>query len=360
MKHRQTGVGRVGIINSDGHAIGLDIGATAVRAAILAPGMLEGRPSVTVHGLAAVPLPPGAVVNGVVIEPAALTAALKQLWHENKFNCHHVILGIANQQVLVRDMQIPNLSPQQRAKALPYQAREIVALPMNQVVLDFAQLGDPDPATNMVNGLLIATPRQPVVVAVEAVERAGLKVARVDLASFATLRSIAEEHLSVEAVIDMGAHLTTIVIHNRGVPKLVRTLARGGAELTVQLAEKAGMSLDEAELAKLEVGLTGQQAAVSEALSEAVRPLLAEIRSSINYFSSSNEASRIERISLTGGASALRGFAGVLSDQIRVPTNVVTPMQHIRNRWASKQMRVEETERWASAVSVGLAMGAAA
>ena len=68
------------MINPDGHAIGVDIGATAVRAAILSPGTHEGRPSVTVHGLGQVPLPEGAVVNGVVIDQAAVTAALKQLW----------------------------------------------------------------------------------------------------------------------------------------------------------------------------------------------------------------------------------------------------------------------------------------
>ena len=152
-RHRQ---GRAD--HPDGHAIGLDIGATAVRAAILAPGTLEGRPSVTVHGLGAVPLPHGAVVSGVVRDQQVLTAALKHLWQTHKFACRNVILGIANQQVLVRDMQVPNLDPQQRAM-WPFQAREIVALPMDQVVLDFAQLGEVDPETNMISGLLIATPR---------------------------------------------------------------------------------------------------------------------------------------------------------------------------------------------------------
>ncbi len=360
MKHRQVGVGKVGLINPDGHAIGLDVGATAVRAAILAPGTLEGRPSVTVHGLGAVPLPYGAVVSGVVRDQQALTAALKHLWQTHKFACRNVILGIANQQVLVRDMQIPNLTPQQRVKALPFQAREIVALPMDQVVLDFAQLGGVDPETNMVSGLLIATPRQPVLAAVEAVERAGLKVARVDLASFAALRSIAEEHLSVEAVIDLGAHLTTIVIHTRGVPKLVRTLARGGEELTQRISDKLNMSMEHAEMAKYDIGLNGDNDAVSGIVKDTIRPLVAEIRSSINYFAAGTDGTRLERISLTGGASALRGFAELLATQIGVPTNVVTPMQHIRNRWASKEVRLEESERSASAVSVGLAMGAAA
>ena len=43
-KHRQVGVGKIGVLNSDGHAIGIDIGATAVRAAIVSPGTMDGQP----------------------------------------------------------------------------------------------------------------------------------------------------------------------------------------------------------------------------------------------------------------------------------------------------------------------------
>lgn len=360
MKHRQTGISKVGLINADGHAIGLDIGASSVRAAILAPGTHEGRPSVTVHGIGHLELPEGAVVNGVVVDQAVVTSTLKQLWQLNKFECRNVILGITNQQVVVRDMTVPNLSPEQQAKALPFQAREIVALPMDQVLLDFAQLGEADPETNMLHGLLIATPRAPVLAAVTAVEKAGLKVARVDLSTFAALRSIAHEQLSVEAVIDLGAHLTNIVIHNQGIPKVVRTVPRGGRELTERLMDSHALVYLEAERAKCEVGLSGSHQQITTSLLEGIRPLLAEIRSSIHYFSATNDGAQIERISLTGGASGLPGLAEALSEQIGVPTKVVTPMQHIRNRWASKQAQTEDAEGFASAVSVGLAMGAAA
>jgi Tfp pilus assembly PilM family ATPase len=95
-------------------------------------------------------------------------------------------------------------------------------------------------------------------------------------------------------------------------------------------------------------------------LNEGIRPLLAEIRSSINYFRSGNEQVELERISLTGGGSGLLGLARLMSDQNGVPTTVVTPMQHIRNRWASADVPVDGSESSASAVSVGLAMGAAA
>ena len=360
MKHRQTGITKVGVVNADGHAIGLDIGATGVRAAILAPGTHEGRPSVTVHGIGHVGLPDGAVVNGVVMNKQAVTMALKSLWQVNKFECRNVILGITNQQVVVRDLTVPNLDAEQRAKALPFQAKEIIALPIEQVLLDFAQLGDVDPETNMIKGLLVATPRQPVLAAVEAVEKAGLKVARVDLSSFAALRSIADENLSIEAVVDIGAHMTNVVVHAQGVPKVVRTVTRGGQELTSALAEAMGMSPADAEQAKCQIGLVGNNPGVTKALNTAVRPLLAELRSSIQYFSSTNGGLAIERISLTGGGSGLAGLAALLGEQMGVPTNVVAPTQHIRNRWANKQAQNEESEGFTSAVSVGLAMGAAA
>jgi type IV pilus assembly protein PilM len=356
-RHRQIAVARTDVLNADGHAIGLDIGAAGVRAAIISPGTMHGRPSVTVNGLGQIELPPGAVSSGVVSDQASVTRAIKTLWETNKFECRSVILGITNQQVVVRDITLPNLPPDQLAKALPFQAREIVPIPLEQALLDFTPLGEPDEATDTVAGLLVAAPRSPVVAAVHAVEAAGLKVARVDLSSFALLRSIADESLGVEAVVDIGAHLTNIVIHNQGIPKVVRAVPRGGQEWTELLVSKGGMQDAEAEMAKCAVGVSGSDPSVSAIVNQAIRPLVAEIRSSIQYFGSTNVGARLERVSLTGGSSALPGLGDMLTDALGVPTGVVSAMQHIRNRW---NFKTELDDQAATAVSVGLAMGAAA
>lgn len=363
MKFRPAGHPRKRPVCRDGHAIGLDIGATSVRATVLALTSRDGRPSATVSAGGSVPLPAGAVLNGVVTQPAAVTQALKKLWSSKDFNCRNIILGMANPQAVVRPLQIPNLTAQQRAKALPFQAREIIALPMDEVILDYVQLGLPDPTTGLVSGLLIATPRRPVLTAVAAIERAGLTVARVDLSSFGALRSIADEHLAVQAVIDLGAHLTSIVIHNHGVPQLVRTLARGGQQLTDALADSLELKRDDAERLKCEQGLTRRGDAASDALQAGIRPLLAEIRSSINYFRAGSDGAVIEGIALTGGGAGLPGLAAALSTQNGVPTTVVTPLQHLdRPPATGKQARAGSPDPafTASAVSIGLAMGAAA
>src|SRR5581483_3713706 len=116
----------------------------------------------------------------------------------------------------------------------------------------------------------------------------------------------------------------------------------------------------EAEQAKWAGGLEHPNPEIARALVEGLRPLTAEIRTSVGYFRSTNDGAVIERISLTGGGAHLRGIASALADQIGLPVRVVDPMQHIRNRHASKQIRSGDATHLPSAVAVGLAMGAAA
>ena len=87
--------------------IGLDVGATAVRAAELS---VRGYPPALVRA-AQVPLPPGAVSGGEVKDKDAVVAALQDLWRSGKFRGKEVVLGVANQRVVVREVSVPWLEP---------------------------------------------------------------------------------------------------------------------------------------------------------------------------------------------------------------------------------------------------------
>jgi type IV pilus assembly protein PilM len=312
---------------------------------------------VSLHGLGRVGLPRGAVVNGVIREPALVTHALKALWQQNRIDCRNVIVGVTSQQVVVRKVDLPNLPPAERAQALPFQARDIIALPIERAILDFIPVGPVDEGTNTVPGLLVAAPREPVSVTVRAVEDAGLRVARVDLAAFAALRAIAADDLPVEAVVDIGAHLTNIVIHNQGVPLMVRTVARGGDELTTALANRLGIDAEAAELAKRTVGLGDEDSDTSRAIRDTIRPLLSELRSSLSAFEQGHPDTMIERVSLTGGGAAMPGLADELARIGDIPVDVVDAMTHVGSHRAQ---HAEDAARTISAVAVGLAMGVAA
>lgn len=362
MKHRVNSINKVGLVNSDGHVIGLDLGATAVRAAALAPGLHEGRPSVSVHGLGAVPLPPGSVTFGAVTNPGAVTAAIKQLWATAKLKDTKVVLGISNQQVVVRDLTMPDMPAEQIRAALPFQARDVIALPLEQALIDFCPLGPAGPNGAGIPGLLIAMPRKPVIAAVAAVEKAGLQVARVDLAAFAALRSTAGDPNAVEMVVDIGAQLSTVVIHRAGAPKVVRIIAQGSDAVTEGLADRASMPVEEAEAAKRAIGVGdgSDNDGIARIVRDLVRPLMSEVRGSAQFYNSTNADAPIGRIALTGGGAGMPGLAASLAEQHGVPAGVITPLQHIRNRFFGQGGETDRDENAATAVSIGLAMGAAA
>lgn len=354
MKHRTRAAKGASVANGGGHVVGLDLGATAVRATVLTPKSVKGRTTVTVHRLGSVPLPDGAVVNGVVINGAAVTAALKQLWSEHKLGGRTVVLGATNQQVAVRDFTVPHLPREQLKKTLPYQARDVIALPLDQALLDFSPLGPPS-SDNTVAGLLTAIPSDPVVRAVQAVEKAKLTVARVDLAPFGLLRSLGTAGPAIEALIDIGAHLTTIVIHANGIAKVVRVVKQGGAAWTAYLADQADLPQEEAEATKRSIGITGTTLA-AKLLREAIRPAVNEIRSSVNFFTAQHRVT-VERVLVTGGSAALPGLLDHLHDQLGAPVDAAPFSRHL----ADSSNAVDATTRAAaSAISVGLAMGVAA
>ena len=336
--------------------VGVDIGSTSIRAVEATQGKDE-RPLVSNFGQAM--LPDGAVVGGVVKDDHAVTTALRNLWATQKFASRSVVLGVSHQQVIVRPVEVPNLSRKEMRSALPFQVRDILPLPVDQAVLDFYPLEDPG-KKETVNGLVIAAPKEAVLAMVHAVERAGLYVAQVDLSCFAALRSSAHLAEDTEAVLDIGANGTNIIIHTDGVPQIVRTIPRGGAEVTELIAKRMRVSPVEAEALKCQVGLLrGDNPESSDVVAEALRPLINEIRSSLNYYRAGDPSKRVKRLALVGGSALLPGLSGQLTDQLGLPTFLADPLQRVSDSRAGGRGEVLGRLRSSAAVAIGLTLGAA-
>lgn len=335
--------------------IGLDIGSTSIRAIEATRG--KDRPVITNFGQ--VMLPEGAVVGGVVVDDKAVTNALRQLWTAQSFQSKSVVLGVTHQQVIVREVDVTNLPQREMRQALPFQVRDVLPLPVEQALLDFYPLEDPG-TNETVHGLLVAAPKEAVINTVLAVERAGLFVEQVDLACFATLRAAAQLSHDTEAVVDIGANGTTVIIHTDGTPKIVRTVPRGGAEITRLMSTRLGMSLTEAETLKCRVGLIkGEGPESAEVVAEALRPLVNEIRGSFNYFTAGNPNTRVARLALVGGGALLPGLTERLTELLGVPTFLSDPLQRVHDVRAGGRHDVLGRYRSSATVSIGLTLGAA-
>jgi type IV pilus assembly protein PilM len=334
--------------------IGLDIGSTSIRAVETS----RSRSGLAIRELGQVQLPTGAVQGGVIHDHKAVTLALRKLWSANRFHSRKVVLGLTNPQVVVRTMSVTNLPEPELRRSLPFQVGDVLPLPAERSVLDFCPLEIPG-QSKTVRGLLIAAPKEAVLAAVRTVERARLHVARVDLASFALLRAASRLDAQVEAIVDIGAQTTSVVVHSDGEPLIVRTIPRGGVQITEMIAARLSVSAAEAESLKCRVGLRAdEEPEAAEVTLEAVRPLISEIRSSFAYLSAGDRSSRVARLALSGGGALLPGLVDALSGQLDVEVVIADPLARLRNLGRRKRDSLERF-RSSVAVSIGLTLGAA-
>ena len=335
-------------------AIGLDIGTSGVRAAELS----FGKGQVTLEKFGQVALPEGAVRDGEVIDPVAVGEAIKQLWLHTKFSSKKVVIGVANQKVIVRQVDLPWLSEDELKKSLGFQVQDFVPMP---------EEFNHESGGRMRRGMLVAASREMVMNAVHAVQKAGLTVTTVDLSSFAVLRSLAAtDNLGmgseVEALVDVGARVTNIVVHQGGAPRFIRILLMGGQDLTDAVAERMGVAPPQAEAMKQEIGLRSdvadQAMIASRVIDGAAATFVDEVRGSLDYYTASTGSASISRLVLTGGGSRLTGLAERLQTSTRIPVVSGNPIERLtmgKTGLTPEQLTFVQP---LAVVPVGLALGA--
>jgi type IV pilus assembly protein PilM len=342
-------------------AIGLDIGTSSVRAAQVS--LSKGTPVLERFGQVA--LPPGVVRDGEVVDPDAVGDAIKTLWAQAKFSKKDVVLGVSNQKVVVRLVDLPWLPADELKAGLKFQVADLVPMPVEEAVLDFVPLEEiTTDNSRMVRGLLVAAQQDAVLDAIRAAQRAGLKVSTVDLTPFAVLR-VAGTRDSMglngpEAVVDIGAKVTNIVVHEGGVPKFVRILLLGGDDVTAAVVERLGIPTEEAERLKRDrLSLADPTAADARRIIDAaLAEFVDEVRGSVDYFVAMSGGRPLSRLVLSGGGSLADGLAQRLATAARTPVEYVRAFSQVsvgKTGLSPEQLQFVEP---LSAVPVGLAMGA--
>ena len=348
-------------------AVSLDIGSSGLRAAQFS---WRGR-KCRLDRFAAAPTPEGAVVAGVVADPAALAKGLKELWALGKFSTKRVVFGLANDRILVRQLDLDWMEPADFRKALSYSVADQIPMSVDEANLDFHILEEIAASAELglertLRVLLVAAGRDMVEGFVTAITEAGLQPVKAELAPFALIRAAcpdgvgpARKHAdgaaapaeatTAEAIIDIGADTLTVVVHAGGQPRFVRTVGKlGGRYITGELQQKFGWSYEEAEAAKAQYGLPRPRPAgipeprtsgvpegglvalehpAQQAIAERANAVVAEVRTTLNFFlSASTGISGLSRVVLTGGGSSLSGLSERLAEGLKVDvTTLPTP-----------------------------------
>lgn len=342
--------------------VGLDIGTSAVRAACVS----GGKSGTSLVGFGQVALPSGAVEGGEVREPEVVTETIARLWKRTKFGSKNAVVGVANQRVVVRQIDLPYMEEKELRASLRYQVAEHIPMPVDEAELDFQIIDDfvTDSDEHMMRLLLVAAARDMVGAIVDAVSSAGLRPAAVDLTPFAVARAVShaargEAGLNgAEAIIDVGAGVTNIVVHHNGEPRFVRILLIGGDDATNALADEMDVSFDEAEAVKLDLGRGVGIPELRMLLDGRVGDLVREIRGSIDYYSSLEDSEPVVSVVITGGGSLTPGLIDRLEDSLGTQVRKGAPLSDVAlGKSGLTDEQVLQIQPVAAA-AVGLALGA--
>lgn len=340
--------------------VGLDIGSTAVRAA-----EVSGGAQPTVIRAAQVLLPAGAVENGEVRNPALVAEALRELWKKGQFKSKQAWMGVGNQRVVVREIAVPWVPDKELRESIGVQVQEFIPMAVDDAVLDYDILGEfEQDGRQMVRLLLVAAQKTMVNAVVEAAIGAKLEPVGLDLVPFALVRAVGDagagmalEDPGDEAIIDVGAHVTNIVVHAQGTTRFVRILPSGGRDITMALSHGLAIEDDVAEQLKRGEEVEGgpPMEEVRRVAMQRAGTFVDEIRSSLEFYTAQAQGARIAKVLITGGGSKLEGFIELLRERIPVTVDPGGLFQHLRSNLDISPEALAEAEP-VLVVAAGLAI----
>ncbi|MFV0284877.1 MAG: pilus assembly protein PilM [Demequina sp.] len=346
--------------------VAIDIGETAVRVAeVELKGGSDPRDGASLTAFAERAVPAGVIRNGEIEEPGAFAEVVKQTVAAAKVSAKSASVNIGHPTVVLREVDVPAQPMDQIRKSLAFHVRDSLPMAVDDALLDFYPTAEfAGEQGQMLRGMLVAAPRELVRGVISSLQGSGVHLSRVDHTAFALWRGVCKGELtqSTVAIVNVGAAITTVVVSQRGAPRLVRVLGQGGNDVSKAVRSAYKGSTVDAEQLKFQFGMNpsapAEQRQTVDAVSHAMSPLIESIRNTLVYFASSNPGGAVERLVLTGGSAYLQGFGQALSSATRLPVMIGDPLAGV-GIGKKVDLTPARGREAALATVVGLAMGAA-
>ncbi len=371
--------------------VGLDLGATGIRAAEVAPATAR-RPA-RVTKLAEIDLPVGAIDHGVIAEPKVVAKALRSLWRRGRFSTRRVVWGVDPAAVLTRPMDLPWMESEDFASALKFQVHDALPVDVRTVEVGYHLLEELGasalglPETNRI--LVVATSSEGVAATASVLRQAGLHPVAADTHAFGLIRAACSASATTDAssvgatelLVDIGAQQLTMIIHRDGTPLLIRSVSHVAGEAAITaIADDLHIDAAQAEAEMVSTGINGpapiltpiaessvfassvtatlprtdpRTERITEVLGRWATTVVKEIQDSLDYYSSTSPETPVSRIRLMGRTSRLRGLSERITTQTLLPVVTMDSLAGLPAHGPATRA-IPEDQRFALAVGLAL------
>ena len=241
-----------------GTFIGLDIGTATIKV-VEVKGM-SGALQVSSVGIA--DTPPGTIQQGLVSDAKTLGNAVKALLARSGIRGGKCVSAAAgNAGVVVRVIEVPKMTPKDLAETMKWEIERHIPFAANDVEMGYQKIDDPandnDPNSLNMEVLLAVAQRDMVAEHLKTLEAAGLQPFVIDVEPLAIGRALVNMDNSGlasrnVAVVNIGASNTDVGIYKNATLRFPRAVPIAGDNLTRNIADQLGISMDQAEAEKRE------------------------------------------------------------------------------------------------------------
>jgi type IV pilus assembly protein PilM len=337
--------------------VGLDIGSSAVKAVELKS---TGK-SYRVTGFGTEPLPPDSIVDGAIIDGAAVADAIRRLFDSRGIKTKDVAASLSGNAVIVKKISLPVMSDGELAESIYWEAEQYIPFDIQDVNLDYQILDKGDASgRGTMDVLLVAAKKEKIADYTGVIAQAGRTAVVVDVDAFA-LQNAYEINYGIDpnavvVLLNAGASATNINILHGDQSVFTRDISIGGNAYTEALQRELNLPFDTAD--GLKRGHTAGGATYDEArpvLRAVTENVMLEIQKTFDFFKATASSDKIDRIILSGGASRAEGFTEMLTERFEAPVEPFDPFRKVT--FDSKRFKTDPSEIAPTvAVAVGLGL----
>lgn len=324
---------RIPLVYREQPIFGFDLGTRTAKMIQLKP---VGSNKMQVLGYGYANFPEEAIVEGIIVDPQEIAAALKPLMKEmtfGKISANRIAASLPVAKVFTRVLELPHMNPTDLGQAVRLEAEQYIPVPLPDLYIDYETI---EAGSDRSEVLMVAAPRAIVDSYVKLFDLMGLEVALIDSSLSAATRAIvsATPLNKPTLVADIGSTAIDLTVHDK-VIRLTDTISMGGDTLTQQLMKDLGIPREQANEIKYKFGIgpSGLQPKVMASLGAPLNKMCAEMRRVMKYYQDRGSQKRkIEAIIVGGGSASMPGFLEYMAAQINVPVVVAEP-------WAGLELK---------------------
>ncbi|MGD8368132.1 MAG: type IV pilus assembly protein PilM [Desulfobacterales bacterium] len=322
------------------NVVGLDIGSRTIKAGEI----VETKSGPTLKSFGSVDLPPGAIDEGNIIDPALVADSIRQLFKRFGIKESNAAISIGGYSVIVKKITVQTMEEDELQETINLEAEQYIPFDISDVNLDFQILGENEHNPNQMNVLLVAAKKEMINDYVRLIQMAKLNPCVIDIDAFA-LQNIYEnaylagapsegkpeeaegqEEGENVALIDIGASKTSLNILKDRSSVFMRDVSLGCGQINSKIMQMVDCSPEEAE----ELKFSPDPERISpedlrEIISSVVADWCTEIRRALDFFYSTYPDDHIQKIVLSGGGGNIGEFRELLAVETSADVETINP-----------------------------------